>query len=66
MIPNLFGHSRREEFRSSVKSTPLPYICIPRYNDFVWLVKECEFRFNYRDKNIYAILLNICKENVLF
>ena len=28
-------------------------------------LKECEFRYNYRNKNIYKILLNIVKNNPL-
>jgi len=28
-------------------------------------LKECEFRFNYRDKNLYDIILNILKKNPL-
>jgi transposase-like protein len=29
-------------------------------------LKECEFRFNYRDHNIYQILLKMFRENPLF
>lgn len=29
-------------------------------------LKECEFRFNYRDNNIYQILLKMFRENPLF
>jgi transposase-like protein len=29
-------------------------------------LKECEFRFNYRDKNLYQMLLKMFRENPLF
>jgi transposase-like protein len=34
-------------------------------NLFYFHLKECEFRFNYRDKNIYAKLLKIFKKDPL-
>ena len=33
---------------------------------FYWHLKECEFRFNYRDKNLYQMLLKMFRENPLF
>jgi transposase len=29
-------------------------------------LKECEFRFNYRDKNLYQMLLKMFRDNPLF
>ncbi|MCX5863690.1 MAG: IS1595 family transposase, partial [Deltaproteobacteria bacterium] len=29
-------------------------------------LKECEFRFNYRDQNMYRVILKIIRENPLF
>ena len=34
-------------------------------NTFYLHIKECEFRFNYRNKNIYHILLNIIRNHPL-
>ncbi|HUF02679.1 MAG TPA: IS1595 family transposase, partial [Aridibacter sp.] len=33
-----------------------------RTETFYLHLKECEFRFNYRRKNLYSILLNIVKD----
>jgi len=33
---------------------------------FYFHLKECEFRFNYRDQNIYVILLKMFRKNPLF
>ncbi|HUF03013.1 MAG TPA: IS1595 family transposase, partial [Aridibacter sp.] len=33
-----------------------------RPETFYLHLKECEFRFNYRRKNLYSILLNIVKD----
>ncbi len=54
-----------ESFWSFAKRRILKFHGIPTSTFYLHL-KECEFRFNYRDKNIYATLLKICKENALF
>ena len=54
-----------ESFWSFAKRRILKFHGIPTSTFYLHL-KECEFRFNYRDKNIYAILLKICKEKPLF
>jgi transposase len=33
---------------------------------FLLHLKECEFRFNYRNENLYAKMLEILKNNSLF
>jgi len=35
-------------------------------NTFYLHLKECEFRFNHRNENIYAILLKMIRQNALF
>jgi len=35
-------------------------------SSFYLHLKECEFRFNYRNKNLYKILLKMFRENPLF
>lgn len=54
-----------ESFWSFAKRRILKFHGIPTSTFYLHL-KECEFRFNYRDKNIYAILLKICKVKTLF
>jgi len=54
-----------ESFWSFAKRRILKFHGIPA-STFYFHLKECEFRFNYRDKNIYAIVLKICKNNSLF
>jgi transposase-like protein len=54
-----------ESFWSFAKRRILKFHGIPT-SIFYLHLKECEFRFNYRDKNIYAIFLKICKEKPLF
>ncbi len=49
-----------ESFWSFAKRRILKFHGIPTSTFYLHL-KECEFRFNYRDKNIYATLLKICK-----
>lgn len=34
-------------------------------NTFYLHLKECEFRFNHRDQDIYKIILQMCRENPL-
>ena len=34
-------------------------------NTFYLLLKECEFRFNYRDQNLYSLLLKIYRNYIL-
>jgi hypothetical protein len=38
---------------------------IPQLTFYLHL-KECEFRFNYRNQNLYVILLKMIRENSLF
>ncbi len=54
-----------ESFWSFAKRRILKFHGIPASTFYLHL-KECEFRFNYRDKNIYAVVLKICKNNSLF
>ncbi len=49
-----YAKTRLARFRGMSKST------------FQLHLKECEFRFNHRDKNIYKILLEILREQPLF
>ncbi len=49
-----FAKTRLVKFRGMSKST------------FYLHLKECEFRFNYRDKDLYKLLLKIFKNNSLF
>jgi transposase-like protein len=49
-----FAKSRLTRFRGMRKAT------------FYLHLKECEFRFNYRDRNIYRLILKIIRENPLF
>ena len=48
-----FAKRRLQKFHGISKST------------FYLHLKECEFRFNYRNKNIYVMLLKMCRENSL-
>ena len=34
-------------------------------NTFYLHLKECEFRFNHRDKNLYYLILNLLQNNPL-
>jgi transposase len=34
-------------------------------NTFYLHLKECEFRFNYRNENLYSLLLKITKDNIV-
>ena len=54
-----------ESFWSFAKRRILKFHGIPTSTFYLHL-KEFEFRFNYRDKNIYAVLLKICKKDTLF
>ena len=49
-----FSKSRLTRFKGLPKST------------FVLHLKECEFRFNHKNQNIYKILLNMIRYNPLF
>ena len=48
-----FAKRRLQKFHGISKST------------FYLHLKECEFRFNYRNKNIYVMLLKLCIQNPL-
>jgi transposase len=49
-----FAKSRLTRFRGMNPAT------------FFLHLKECEFRFNYRDQNLYKMMLKIVRENPLF
>jgi transposase-like protein len=49
-----FAKSRLTQFRGVSQAT------------FFLHLKECEFRFNYRDQNMYRVILKIIRENPLF
>ena len=49
-----YAKTRLYRFRGLHKST------------FILHLKECEFRFNYRDQNIYQLLLKIIRKEPLF
>ena len=49
-----YAKSRLARFRGIHKST------------FYFHLKECEFRFNNRNKNIYKTTLSLCKKSALF
>lgn len=55
-IESFWGYSktRLSRFRGMYKST------------FLLHLKECEFRFNNRDENLYPILLSLLRKNPLF
>lgn len=54
-IEGFWGYAkvRLVKFRGLSKST------------FYLHLKECEFRFNYRNENLYSLLLKITKDNIL-
>jgi len=54
-----------ESFWSFAKRRLQKFHGVPKSTFYLHL-KECEFRFNYRNKNIYAMLLKLCRENPLF
>ncbi len=54
-----------ESFWSFAKRRLMKFQGVPRITFYLHL-KECEFRFNYRDKNLYVMLLKMCRENPLF
>ena len=54
-----------ESFWSFAKRRLLKFHGIPQSTFYLHL-KECEFRFNYRNENIYVMLLKIFKNNHLF
>ena len=53
-----------ESFWSFAKRRLSKFHGVPRSTFYLHL-KECEFRFNYRGKNIYAIVLKLCRNNPL-
>lgn len=54
-----------ESFWSYSKRRLQKFHGVPQ-NTFYLHLKECEFRFNHRNENIYAILLKIIRQNPLF
>lgn len=53
-----------ESFWSYAKSRLLKFHGVPRETFYLHL-KECEFRFNHRQSNLYAILLQLIRNNPL-
>ena len=53
-----------ESFWSYAKRRLMKFHGIPK-STFYFHLKESEFRFNYRDKNIYYLLMRICREKPL-
>jgi len=53
-----------ESFWSFAKRRLQKFHGVPQSTFYLHL-KECEFRFNYRNKNIYAMLLKMCSQNPL-
>jgi len=53
-----------ESFWSFAKRRLQKFHGVPRLTFYLHL-KECEFRFNYRNKNIYVIVLKICRKKPL-
>jgi len=53
-----------ESFWSFAKNRLIKFNGIPK-STFYYHLKECEFQFNNRDKNIYLSLLKIFRENHL-
>ena len=53
-----------ESFWSFAKNRLIKFNGIPK-STFYYHLKECEFRFNYRDENIYLLLLKIFREDPL-
>ena len=54
-----------ESFWSFAKRRLVKFQGIPQLTFYLHL-KECEFRFNYRDQNLYVILLKMIRDNPLF
>lgn len=54
-----------ESFWSFAKRRLMKFHGVPR-NTFYLHLKECEFRFNHRDQDMYAMLLNLTREKPLF
>ena len=54
-----------ESFWSFAKRRLVKFQRIPQLTFYLHL-KECEFRFNYRDQNLYVILLKMIRDNPLF
>ena len=53
-----------ESFWSYAKSRLIKFHGISKQTFYLHL-KECEFRFNYRNKNLYQMLLKMCREKPL-
>ena len=53
-----------ESFWSYAKTRLARYHGLPESTFYLHL-KECEFRFNHRDQNLYLVLLKLCRENPL-
>jgi transposase-like protein len=53
-----------ESFWSFAKRRLLKFHGIPKSTFYLHL-KECEFRFNCRNENLYGLLLKLCRNNLL-
>jgi len=53
-----------ESFSSCAKRRPAKFNRIPRHTFHLHL-KECEFRFNHREENLYDTILTLLRENPL-
>ena len=54
-----------ESFWSFAKRRLMKFHGVPQQTFYLHL-KECEFRFNYRDQNIYAMMLEMWRKKPLF
>jgi len=66
---NEFTHGKKhingiESFWSSAKRRLMKFHGIPK-TTFYYHLKECEFRFNYRNQNIYQLILNMMRKYTL-
>ena len=53
-----------ESFWSFAKRRLMKFHGVPKATFYLYL-KECEFRFNYRNQNLYVLLLKIIRNNPL-
>jgi len=53
-----------ESFQSYAKRRPAKFKGVPRHAFHLYL-KECEFRFNHREENLYDKILSPLSENPL-
>ncbi len=68
-VKNEFANGKKhingiESFWPYAKRRLIKFHGIPKAT-FYFHLKECEFRFNYRKQNIYQIILNLMRNNLL-